>query len=489
MTSRGIPLRRLQPFRGLRRKLPHMRTDETQQLGALSFAALMDALPDEVVLLDAQGWILAANDPWRRFSIDNGGKEDAYLGTNYFDVCRVAEGSSSTEAQIVPRGLDVTLRTGEPFTCEYPCDSPTVKRWFEMSATRLIHDGAPYLLVQHRNITTRYVGKQTVEEAFISNSAMAALVTGTSDAIISYDLDGRISTWNPAAEKLYGYTAKEAIGRPLDMLYPPDWPHPVTYYRDEIIAGRLERFEATRLAKDGTARDVWISCAPIRSSSGEVVAVSNIHRDVTEIRKMEKARELIAREVIHRAKNMLTIVSAIRRQTARKSTSFEDFQEKFDARIRALAKSTDLLSKGSWTTVTLQELAVGHLDPFIAAGDPRLRISGPPVGLEPQAVQTIGMAIHELATNSAKYGALVHDAGRIDLVWNISVQGTSPVLDLTWSEKGLAQRSANRNAGFGSTVLTSIAPSMLNTESSHDIRDDEVRWSITVSAEHFSLSA
>lgn len=466
-----------------------MLIDDRDLLGTLGITDFMNALPDEIAVLDSSGRIVLVNDAWRRFAVENDGASDGYVGANYFDVCTAAYGDSSTQAQVILEGLTQALSTGKSFSSEYPCDSPTAKRWFELFATQLTHDGASFLLVQHRNITMRHVQKQTVDAAFISNSAMSALVAGTSDAILTYDLEGRITTWNPAAEKLYGYTSAEAIGQSLEILYPPDWPHPVTYYRDEIIAGRLDRFEATRLAKDGTAREVWISCAPIRGSTGEVVAVSNIHRDVTEIRKIEKARELVAREVVHRAKNMLAIVSAIQRQTARGETSIEGFQKKFAARIRALAKSTDLLANESWTTVALHDLAREHLGPFIEADDPRVRLCGPPVGLPPQAVQAVGMALHELATNSVKYGALTHDAGQIELAWTVSAKGATPVLDITWWERGLAEKTENPTSGFGSSVLTSIASSMLDTRSCHEISDDEVRWGISIPNEHFSPTA
>ncbi len=89
-------------------------------------------------------------------------------------------------------------------------------------------------------------------------------------AILSYDLDSNIVTWNRAAQRLYGYTAEEAVGQSLEILYPPDWPKRVTEYRDEIIAGTLRSFEAIRVAKDGSERNVWITCAPIRFPDGAI---------------------------------------------------------------------------------------------------------------------------------------------------------------------------------------------------------------------------
>lgn len=456
-------------------------------VGALRLPALINALPDEFAILDRNGVVVAANDAWRQFSIENGGEADHYIGSRYFEICDSAEGASSAEARIVVDGLRKTLATGQPFVCEYPCDSDTVKRWFELTATRIESNDDVFLAVQHRNVTARRVQRTALEQAYIDSSALAALVTGTTDPILSYDLDGNIATWNPAAEKLYGYTHDEAVGQPLSLLYPPDWPKPVSWYRDEILAGRLERFEATRIGKDGTTHEVWISCAPIRSAAGEVVAISNIHRDITELRKAEKARELLAREVIHRAKNMLTIVSAVQRQTARTALSVEDFHRSFGARIAALAKSTDLLVGGEWSAVPLGALIDGHLRPFVADTDHRIRLDGPDVRLAPQAVQTIGVAFHELATNSLKYGALHHDVGEIDISWALSPDATDKAITLSWRETKLAQPPRESDTGFGSTVLTSLAPSMLGTKADYSLTDEAVHWHISIPEAHFTL--
>ncbi len=453
----------------------------------LPVPALLDAMSDEVAILDGKGVIVATNAAWNRFCRENGGEAaNCYLGSNYLEVCRGAAGGSGTEAALVPEGLTRTFQTGEVFQCEYPCDSPNTRRWFELTANRLVLDSEPYLIVQHRNITQRRLEREAVERAKITANTLAALVATTSDAIISYDLEGNIQTWNRAAEKLYGYREEEVLGRSLELLYPPDWPHPITYYRDQIVAGRLERFEATRLAKDGTEREVWISGAPIRSESGEVVAISNIHRDVSEMRRAERARDLIAHEVVHRAKNMLTIVSSIQRQTARHETTLESFTQSFEARISALARSTDLLVKSAWGAIDLGALIAGHMEPFLAPGDTRLRQEGPAVTLRPQGVQTVGMALHELSTNAAKYGALASDEGQIEITWQLEAGDEGPALRLSWRESG-GLRAAPRpeaRGGFGATVLTKLAPSMLGAETDYEVTEAGVRWSILIPPAH-----
>ncbi|MFP7572057.1 PAS domain S-box protein [Marivita sp. S2033] len=450
-----------------------------------SLLGVLNALDDEIVVLDASGHILAVNAAWDRFCVENGGDvESCSINSNYLAVCTSAQGPSSASAQTVKAGLERTLQTGTTFRCEYPCDSPTEKRWFELTANRYQQNGRSYLILQHRNITRRHIEREEIEESYIKANAMAALIATSSDAVISFDLEGKIITWNAAAEKLYGYKKPEILGLSLEVLYPDTWPKPVAFYRDEIIAGRLDDFEATRVAKDGTARDVWISCAPIRSPDGEVIAISNIHRDISEVRNAERARDLIANEVIHRAKNMLSVVMAIQRQTARSTDSLEDFNKKFGARLASLAKSTDLLVHNAWTSVSLRDVVEGHLEPFTSAEDTkRIAIAGPHVDLQPEFVQTIGMAIHELATNSAKYGVMKQGVGEVAISWHVKEDDS--LFQFRWRETGIAIHEKADSKGFGHTVLTSHATTVLDAEATYDIGADGVEWKLEVPPAHF----
>ena len=446
---------------------------------------LLNSLEDEVVVLDSSGYIVASNSAWEKFREENGGdKESCSVGSNYMTVCTPADHRSSAAALMVPDGLKRTLQTGKTFRCEYPCDSPAEKRWFELTANRYQKNGRMYLIVQHRNITKRHVEQEEIEHAYINSNATAALIATTGDAIISYDLDGNILTWNPSAERLYLYTKSEILGRSLETLYPDDWPKRVIQYRDEIIAGTLQDFEATRIAKDGTEREVWVSCAPIRSLDGEIIAISNIHRDITDVRNAERARDLIANEVIHRAKNMLSVVLAIQRQTSRTSETLEEFNQNFGSRLASLSKSTDLLVHNVWTSVSLFDVVTGHLEPFTCAEDSkRVIITGPQVDLQPDCVQAIGMAIHELATNSAKYGALKQGRGKVEISWHVELE--SRLMHFRWLETGVLIKGKPVRKGFGNTVLTSHARSVLNAETTYEINDDSIEWTIDVPPVHF----
>lgn len=450
------------------------------------FAGFFDALSDEIAILDTAGTIVAVNAAWKRFCEANGGDSDThYVGTVYAAACAVPEGETGVEAAQVPKFLRDLFTSGAEFRVEYPCHSPTQKRWFEMTGSRMRHDARDFAVIVHRNISARKLEIENAEQAYLNSEVLAALVATSNDAILSYDLNGRIATWNRAAEKLYGYTAAEAIGQSLEMLYPPGWPKRISEYRDEILAGRLSSFEAVRVSKSGERRTVWITGAPVRGSDGSFVLVSNIHRDITDARRAEAARDLIAKEVVHRAKNMLTVVSAIHRQTARGSATLEEFNEKFGARVRALATSTDLLVSGNWSPVALADLVQSHVQPFLDDSRATVVTGGPPVLLQPEAVQAIGMALHELATNSAKYGAVRSAKGKVDIRWWLDHAGGGPGLALAWDETGLFQTETPRDRGFGSTVLTALATSMVDAEASYDIQRDRVSLSLKVPASQF----
>lgn len=453
---------------------------------------LFDALTDEAVVLNGDGVIIDANQSWRRFCRENGGPaETGFVGADYIDICARATGPSSAEASVAADGIRRVLG-GEPsFFCEYPCDSPTEKRWFEMVVAPLEVDGTRHVIITHRNISTRKREQHAAEAGFIEAELLSSLVATSHDAILSFDLDGRITTWNPAAERMYGYSREEAVGRSLEMLYPSGWPVPVTQYRDDIIAGKLRSFEVTRVAKSGEEKLIWVSAAPIRNRQGEVVMISNIHRDITVLQRAQEAREIMAREVLHRFKNLLTVVNAIQRQTQRNAGSLEEFGEIFARRISALSRSADLLLSGNWDAAPLADLVKLQLGPFRDGTEASFAHSGPDVLVGPSAVQVIGMALHELATNSAKYGALRSAEGAVEITWQAEDVGGVSHLRLTWLETGLAQDAPKSGGagGFGRIVLDTLPASMLTAQPSHEVSAERVVWTVAIPPEHFSLGA
>lgn len=448
------------------------------------FRQVFDSLEDQIAIVDSQGVIVAANAAWRQFSSDNGGEPDGYVGRNYFDVCP----AESEDAIAVAHGLRRVIREGVEFRHEYPCHSPTERRWFELLARRLDDPKGPLAVVAHRNVTRRALDGMQARAARVNAGLFSALVASSNDAILSYDLDGNIMTWNPAAERLYGYRAEEVIGRSLEIIYPAGWPKRIGEYRDEIVSGALKSFEVVRRTKSGRERQIWVSAAPVFDAAGQLVAVSNIHRDITEWRRHEQSRRMVAEEIVHRSKNMLTVIAALHRRTAAASTSLEDFNLRFGERIKSLATSTDFLTAGNWTTVPLAALVRSQTALFDIAGIDRIEIAGPEIDIRPQAVKVIGMALHELGTNALKHGALATDEGRVRIAWALEDGPDGVGLAFEWQEDGPAFDAAPAGRGFGHTLLTNLSGTLLETSADYRFDRSGVRWRIVLPGKFFAAA-
>jgi len=311
-----------------------------------------------------------------------------------------------------------------------------------------------------------------------ADARLAAIVDSSFDAIISKDLHSVITTWNAAAERLFGYTAAEAIGQSILMLIPER----LRGEEDDIIA-RIKRgesvppFETTRRRKDGRDISVSLTISPIRSRAGQIVGASKIARDVTDAKAAERRIRFLLREVNHRVKNQFAVILSMVRETAKHTTDPKEFERSIRDRIMALASSHDLLVTSDWSGGSLRELVEQQLRHFSQA----VSIDGPEVILRPTAVQALGMAFHELGTNSAKYGAFGHH-GTVSVSWAISGEGEEKTFELAWeeTETSLAgiPSDGSKVRGFGSVVLLRVAPQTLGGSAQYDRSPGILRWTL-----------
>lgn len=458
-------------------------------LEVVTHQAVLDAIPASAAIVAEDGTILAVNRSWIRFAEKNGGDaRHHYLGVNYLDACNAAFGDCAAMASTVADGLREVLAGGAEFRCEYPCHSPTELRWFELAIAPLRSPGRRLALTMHTDVTRRVHERELAGGSHEHLTRLAAVVSSATDAIISFDLEGRILTWNPAATALYGYQPDEVIGRSLEIIYPPDWPTSVAEYRDLIIAGRLRQLDVVRRTKSGALRDIALSVAPVRDDEGRTVSIMNIHRDITEAKRNREELAIATRELSHRAKNLLTVILSVQRQTARASTSLEEFDERFSARLKALGASIDLLAARNWGRIALTELALRQLAAFVDPADPRLSIEGPAVLLDTQAVEALGMALHELATNALKYGALAADSGRVDLAWQLCRSDGKDVLEIVWDETAPGIEGEPDHTGFGHAVMTRIAAQRLGADVALDFSPGRLTWRAEVPERHFGVA-
>jgi two-component sensor histidine kinase/CheY-like chemotaxis protein len=197
--------------------------------------------------------------------------------------------------------------------------------------------------------------------------------------------------------------------------------------------------------------------------------------DRTEAHKQaEEQIRLLMNEVNHRSKNLLSVVTAIAQQTA--ASSPQEFVKKFSSRVQALAVNHDLLVKSQWRSIDARELISGQLAHFGDLVGKRILFDGPPIRVSSAAAQSIGMVIHELATNTVKYGALSSDEGRIDIGWEIDSSGAEPVFSIRWTESNGPPIIAPTHRGFGTTVVTKMVEMSLDGEAGLNYTSTGLIW-------------
>ncbi|MDE2374865.1 MAG: PAS domain S-box protein [Hyphomicrobiales bacterium] len=281
---------------------------------------------------------------------------------------------------------------------------------------------------------------------------LGAVVESSDDAIVSKNLDGIIMTWNSGAERVFGYTAEEAIGSPITIVIPENRQGEEREILTRIRRGqRIEHFETIRQRKHGSLIAVSLTVSPVKDADGKIVGASKVARDITEQKRNQELIETLAREAEHRSKNLLANVQAA--VNLSRSDTTDGLKRAIEGRIRALANVHSLFADSRWIGAELSAIASQELAPYSENNENRIRIAGPPVLLEPDAAQAVAITLHELATNAAKYGALSVSSGQVDLKWSHEADGQ---LELRWIEIGGPPVSAPTRQGFGGKIIEQV---------------------------------
>lgn len=427
----------------------------------------------------------------------------------------------------------------------------------------------------------------------------SALVESSDDAIVAKNTDGVVISWNPAAEKLFGWTAREMIGGSIRRILPPDRQEEEDEILSRIRSGQhVAPFYTKRLHKAGHLLDVSVSVSPVRDEEGKVIGASKIARDVgpylrvqeqvrqseerfrtlaetisqlawiaeadgnviwynqrwyeytgshpeevegwgwrklhhpdhlesaeqrfrdalangeewedtfplrgkngeyrwflsrakpirneageivqwfgtntdiTDQREQAEQIRLLLMEVNHRSKNMLTTIQALAR---RSGPNHEGFLARFEDRVRSLAVNQDILVGREWREVPIRDLVREQLA-FISDAPGELRVSGPELALAPRTAEAIGMALHELATNSLKYGALSVARGHVDIGWNYGADDAG--FAIWWHEGGGPEVRKPKRSGFGTTLIRDVPRHNLNADVTLDYHAGGLCWEL-----------
>jgi PAS domain S-box-containing protein len=278
---------------------------------------------------------------------------------------------------------------------------------------------------------------------------LASIVESSDDAIVSKNLDGIITSWNGGAERVFGYTAEEAIGQPITIVIPQNRQDEERTILTRIRRGeRIDHFETVRQRRHGSLIVVSLTVSPVKNAEGKIVGASKIARDITGQKRSQEQIATLAREAEHRSKNLLASVQAMVKLS--QSDTSEGLKDAIEGRIRALANVHSLFVETRWIGAELSAIATQELAPYSKGAETHVRIDGPQVFLKPDIAQSIALILHELATNAAKYGALLAAEGRIDLKWSHRADGW---LTLYWTEMGGPEIQTPARQGFGTRVI------------------------------------
>ena len=325
--------------------------------------------------------------------------------------------------------------------------------------------GAVNMLV---DLTDRTIADETAQR-------YAAIVESSDDAILAKDLNGIITNWNRGAERLFGYTAGEAIGKPVLMLIPLDRHNEESNILGRIRNGeRIDHYETIRRRKDGSLIEISLSVSPIRNRHGRIVGAAKIARDITERRRAEEQQHLLIREMDHRVKNLFTLTSSIVKLSARSATTSEELAAAVSARLIALAQAhaltiprTSEAAGRNKQATTLRALIQTIVAPYggVDRSQSRVVVAGPDITIAGGAVTSFALLLHEFATNAAKYGAFSTQEGRVD----ISCVDDGDHFVLTWSESGGPPVDRQTDGtGFGTLLAKATVSGQLGGEISRD---------------------
>ena len=300
-------------------------------------------------------------------------------------------------------------------------------------------------------------------------------------AIYTTDPAGRITYFNEAAAEFWGQRpqlgSSEWCGS-WKMLWPDgtplahaDCPMAMALKENRPIRG----VEAMAERPDGSRVPFIPYPTPLYDQNGRLVGAVNMLIDISERKRAEAEQAMLMREVHHRVRNTLAIAQAIVGSTAKTSDTIDGFKDALIGRISALARTHLLMSDATRTEVDFEMMLKSELDPFTDGSGMRVVMSGPPVEITSRTAVPLGMALHELTTNAAKYGALSMIDGKLEVTWRIITEATKQHLEFDWIESGGPAVTPPARKGFGDQLLDVVLPRQVFATTNVDYRADGLR--------------
>jgi PAS domain S-box-containing protein len=329
-----------------------------------------------------------------------------------------------------------------------------------------------------RDRTAHHVSVQGLKE---SEARFRLLATSIPQLVFRSLPDGARSWGSPQWEVYAGLSDMDSRGFGwLEAIHPDDREQTRARWRDAQRSGEYYIEHRIRRFADGQYRWHQTRARPADASSMEWVGTS---ADVHEMRGLQDRQQVLLSELQHRTRNLLALVQAIARQTLKSSSSLTDFVQQFESRLAALSRVQGILARTDHGPVDLKQIVQAELDAH--GGGVAPEISGPSVNLGPNAAQALALALHELATNAVKYGALREAAGKLAIRWSLGHDHDGPKVIIEWRESGVAmpEPAEGRRKGYGTELIERALPYQLNALTTLDFTGDGVRCTVEVPLE------
>jgi PAS domain S-box-containing protein len=413
-------------------------------------AATYEAATIGIAEADASGHLLRVNDALCKML---GRSREELLTMTFFDYTDPADRAEDaalyarqTTGEIDSYVIRKRARRADGSTAYLDVYSSSVR-----DSTRRFRHGVRVL----QDVTEAKRAEDRLRE---SERHMRELLEALPAAVYTTDAAGRITFHNKAAVEMAGRVPCEGDEWCVTWrLYRPDGsplpheecPMAIALKEDRPVRGA----EAIAERPDGTRVPFIPYPTPLHDTDGKLIGAINMLVDITERKQAESRQRTLIDELNHRVKNTLATVQSLAAQTARHADGLQDFVRRFEARLLALAKAHDLLTKRHWEDAPLDTLVQEVVAPFAGEGMGRLQMDGPPVHLNARTALNLAMALNELATNAAKYGSLSCETGALSVKWHLGEQAGATKLELAWEERNGPIVKLPVRRGFGTNLI------------------------------------
>jgi PAS domain S-box-containing protein len=291
-------------------------------------------------------------------------------------------------------------------------------------------------------------------------------------------------TWpSPQWIEFTGLGFDQSLGlKWLDAIHPDD--REATQKAWDVARTKAEYYTEHRIRRHPDGEYLWhqTRAKPLEQSDPLKADWVGTMTDIDDLRGLQNRQQVLMAELQHRTRNLLSVVQAIANQTLRSSESLESFKVQFASRLRAISRVQSLLAEVEDHAVDLHDLVAAELAAHIETdvSSNKIRLGGPTVALPATAAQALGLALHELATNAVKYGALSHPEGKLEVRWEVKEKKPTPEVALRWRETGISIAGAPKRKGYGRELIERALPYQLNAKTQFEFGPDGVRCEIVV---------